>query len=862
MDSVNPVLKFASYILVHAPDMLMHNGTTQTMERLLNPGSQYLKTISASLRGFEEAVSYAPNQVYIGNITPDELRDVTKPWYDSKTGGGRFGKYGEIMPQDEFIALMKLADAFGLVNLTPGFTASVKEKLQKHPLLSGLANGLAGSGDVTALVEDGAEAIYNEGVPVGCVKKAHDVDPNLSAHVLFENIVTKASGALALMHLIEKSGIDAGDIDYIIECSEEACGDMNQRGGGNFAKAIAESAGAVNATGADTRGFCAAPMHAIIQAAALVKSGTFKNVAVVAGGATAKLGMNGKDHVKKGMPILEDVLGGFAALISEDDFTSPVFNTDVVGRHTVGTGSAPQAVMTSLVAAPLSRNGMKITDIDRYSVEMQNPEVTKPAGAGDVPEANYKMIAALAVMRKELERAEISGFIERHGMVGWAPTQGHIPSGVPYLGFAIADLTTGSLNRTMIIGKGSLFLGRMTNQFDGVSMLLERNTGKRIETSIETKSIRIGLTLTGSELGETELVKAAEKAARENENIHVVLIGPKKETFLEVVETDDAHKEMEGLLDSGALDGCVTMHYNFPIGVSTIGRVVTPAFGNEMLLASTTGASAADRVEAMVKSAIGGIAVAKALGVPKPSVGILNLDGARLVERELKSLKENGYGISFAESEREDGGVIMRGNDLLRGNVDVMVTDSLTGNIMMKVFSAYTTGGAYESLGYGYGPGVGKGYERLVLIVSRASGAAVVANAINYAAMLAKAGLMKHVKAEFQAAEKAGLKSNKEKPVQAAPDAEPRVAFPKEITNGEKPVQAVPDAEPRVTLPKEITDGEIPGIDILELEEAVNCLHKEGIYAESGMGCTGPVVMVAALRLDTAREVLHENKFL
>ena len=30
----------------------------------------------------------------------------------------------------------------------------------------------------------------------------------------------------------------------------------------------------------------------------------------------------------------------------------------------------------------------------------------------------------------------------------------------------------------MIIGKGSLFLGRMTNLFDGVSIVIERNSGK------------------------------------------------------------------------------------------------------------------------------------------------------------------------------------------------------------------------------------------------------------------------------------------------------------------------------------------------------------------------------------------------
>ena len=54
----------------------------------------------------------------------------------------------------------------------------------------------------------------------------------------------------------------------------------------------------------------------MVLAASLVKAGTYKNVVVTAGGCTAKLGMNGKDHVNKGMPILEDMLGGFAALVS------------------------------------------------------------------------------------------------------------------------------------------------------------------------------------------------------------------------------------------------------------------------------------------------------------------------------------------------------------------------------------------------------------------------------------------------------------------------------------------------------------------------------------------------------------------
>ncbi|MBQ6703374.1 MAG: glycine reductase, partial [Clostridia bacterium] len=67
--------------------------------------------------------------------------------------------------------------------------------------------------------------------------------------------------------------------------------------------------------------------------------------------------------------------------------------------------------------------------------------------------------------------------IEKHGLVGWAPTQGHIPSGVPYIGFAREDILSGRIKRAMIIGKGSLFLGRMTNLFDGVSFVIQANTG-------------------------------------------------------------------------------------------------------------------------------------------------------------------------------------------------------------------------------------------------------------------------------------------------------------------------------------------------------------------------------------------------
>ncbi|GAA0177512.1 glycine/sarcosine/betaine reductase complex component C subunit alpha [Clostridium sediminicola] len=361
-----------------------------------------------------------------------------------------------------------------------------------------------------------------------------------------------------------------------------------------------------------------------------------------------------------------------------------------------------------------------------------------------------------------------------------------------------------------------------------------------IESGQFGKKVRIGITTLGSEHGTENLLKAAELASKTSENIEVVLIGPKVETELAIVEAnseDEMYSKMEELLDSGELQGCVTMHYNFPVGVSTVGRVITPGMGKEMFLATTTGTAAVNRVEAMVKNALHGIITAKSMGIEEPTVGILNLDGARQVERILKELNSNGYKIKFADSARADGGAVMRGNDLLAGTADVMITDTLTGNIMMKVFSAYTTGGSYEATGYGYGPGVGEGYERNILIVSRASGIPVVANAIKYAADLAKGKVVEKSKAEFKKAKDAKLNSI--------------------LESLNKDAKKSSDEEEITAPPKQVVTGSLSGVDIMELEDAVKALWKNGIYAESGMGCTGPIVMVQETKVAEAREVLQ-----
>ena len=479
---MNSIIKGTGYALAHTPSMIIHNGSTAVTEKIVNPDSEFLKAIPSSIRSYQDVVDYWPNQVYIGNATPAQLKEVEFPYFDKhREGANRYGKFGEIMPEAEFLLLVQASDVFEVVMLEKGFVSAHKDELAADPvitedIMARVHEGFELSEIEKFVSEGGAEGLYYGETLVGCVKRAHDIDVNLSAEVMHENLVNKASSVLAVLHSIKSTGVTKEEVEYVLDCSEEACGDVNQRGGGNFAKAVAEIAGIPNATGSDTRGFCAGPAHALIEAASLVKAGAYKTVAVIGGGCVPKLGMNGKDHIKKGVPLLEDCIASFCILISENDGVSPEINLDIIGRHTVGTGSAPQNVIGSLVADPLERVGLKITDIDKYSTEMQNPDITKPAGAGDVPEANYKMIAALAVKKGQIDRKDIPDFIVKHGLVGFAPTQGHIPSGAPYIGFAREDILAGNIKKAMIVGKGSLFLGRMTNLFDGVSFVIQANT--------------------------------------------------------------------------------------------------------------------------------------------------------------------------------------------------------------------------------------------------------------------------------------------------------------------------------------------------------------------------------------------------
>lgn len=477
---LTPVVRGVTYFLGHVPGILCH-GSKPSREIPKDP--TLFKKVVEHQFPFPKAVAYAPNQVFIGNMDPDQLSVYPKPWYlNPVPSASRWGDFGEIMPEEEFHGMMKVCDEFSLLTYDESFLQDVAARLRKHPLITEADIKKLGPGhsldEIQKKIDGGyALPLYVDGDRlIGCCSGALEEDPNLAPHFMLENLAYRASGVMPLRRLISKLG-GAETIDYLLGCGEEAVGDRYNRGGGNMVKAIGELAGCINATGADVKAFCCGPVHAMVVGSALISSGIFKNVVIAAGGSFAKLGMKFQGHLKHDMPILEDSLAGIAIWLSADDGISPVIRLDSIGKQDIGAGSSQQAITENLVMGPLNRLGMKITDIDKYATEMHNPELTEPQGSGNVPLTNYRILGSFAVMRSEIEKAALNKFVEDHGMPGFSPTQGHIASAVPVLGHSLKAMRAGKMKNTLYLAKGSLFLGRMTQLSDGMSFLLERNNG-------------------------------------------------------------------------------------------------------------------------------------------------------------------------------------------------------------------------------------------------------------------------------------------------------------------------------------------------------------------------------------------------
>ena len=469
----HPTIRGIACVISHTPGLVRY-GSKPTRELQREP--ELFERMRPHLRSFPDAVAYGPNQVFIGNHDPEWLWSVPQPWWQHGDEGAKTtGPAGRIVGEDAFWGLLHMADDFGILDIQRDRLERSRDLLRETRLFSDAELERAVKPSAKTAAGDGALSLYAaDGAPVGRIANGYPGDSSQTADILLENLACKASGALALKQLLAQMRMEPGDVEYLLGCGEEAVGDRYQRGGGSISKAMAEMAGCAQATGSDVKAFCCAPVHALVLAGALVQGGVYRNVVVVGGGSLAKLGMKMLGHLAKDMPLLEDCLASVAILVGPDDGSGVRMRLDAVGKHTVASGGSAGAIYQALVAEPLDRLGLRIPDVAKYAVELHNPEITVPAGSGDVPRTNYRIIAALGVQRGELRREDVDGFERVHGMPGFVPTQGHIPAALPYLAHALPKLRDGSLTNALFIAKGSLFLGKMTNLSDGMSLLLDR----------------------------------------------------------------------------------------------------------------------------------------------------------------------------------------------------------------------------------------------------------------------------------------------------------------------------------------------------------------------------------------------------
>ena len=131
LNGAGTVVSAVGLSLVHAPGLVRY-GSKPYREITKHP--DLLTEISAHLRGYEDAVVYPPNRAFLGDIYPDALKEIERPWFTVTGDAPRLQRDGDIVPEEEFYGLMKAFDQFDLVSLEESFTQEVKDQSGKEPV--------------------------------------------------------------------------------------------------------------------------------------------------------------------------------------------------------------------------------------------------------------------------------------------------------------------------------------------------------------------------------------------------------------------------------------------------------------------------------------------------------------------------------------------------------------------------------------------------------------------------------------------------------------------------------------------------------------------------------------------------------
>ncbi|MEJ7666350.1 MAG: hypothetical protein WKG07_45980 [Hymenobacter sp.] len=233
---------------------------------------------AAALRSFDDAAAYPPHQAWIGNAPPRDL--PARPWVGPRRAArpAHRPRSARSCPRTSSSACWPRSTSSTCSPCRRSRPSRPPAALAGHPLAKALDLDRIeqAAGDVEAAPARAQGPAAPRATGAGRCACAQADDESLSAHVLIDNLAAKATATLALLHLLEANGIDP-DLDRLRA--------RLRRGGhrrplpagrGNLAKAVAEAAGLTEASGADVKNFCAAPVPALVMASALVASGRLR----------------------------------------------------------------------------------------------------------------------------------------------------------------------------------------------------------------------------------------------------------------------------------------------------------------------------------------------------------------------------------------------------------------------------------------------------------------------------------------------------------------------------------------------------------------------------------------------------------
>ena len=159
--NLKPVIKGVSYFLGHVPGMIRHGSKPS---RLIGKGPSLLESILDHLQTFEQAVAYPPNQVFLGNLHPEDLAGWPKPWWKNPVrDADPKGAYGPFMDQVEFYGFLKtwVLIRSSIAGPMPSYsiTQHRRQKPSMPKTIASSENSCANRESRTSMMSGGASAI-------------------------------------------------------------------------------------------------------------------------------------------------------------------------------------------------------------------------------------------------------------------------------------------------------------------------------------------------------------------------------------------------------------------------------------------------------------------------------------------------------------------------------------------------------------------------------------------------------------------------------------------------------------------------------------------------------------------------------